>query len=152
MSSDRSATLTVDAIMALGPCSDYPRCRVTDLWAGRSALGWREIAALAIPPEDRLWVLLRGPWLSDIELRRLACRYVRSTPLGDGRTVWDLLTDDRSSAAVETAERWCDGQATDKELAVAWDAAWAVAWAAVGAAVGAWQIAQAVELLGAADE
>ena len=62
--------------------------------------------------------------------------------------------------ALDTAGRWCDGQATDKELAVAWDAAWAVAWdaagaaawAAVGAAVGAWQIAQAVELLGAADE
>jgi hypothetical protein len=57
-------------------------------------------------------------WMADAgrELRRFACWCVRNTPLHDGRMVWDLLTDERSRAAVEVAERYADGLATDDEL------------------------------------
>lgn len=75
-------------------------------------------------------------------LRLLACRYVRETPLHDGRKVWDLLTDERSRRAVEIAELYADWKATLSELAAAraaalaavWDAALAAARAAAGAA------------------
>lgn len=73
-----------------------------------------------------------------ILLHRFVCWCVRNTPLSDGRTVWDLLTDERNRRAVETKERWIDGKATDGELAAARDAAWDAAWDAA-----AWDAARA---------
>jgi len=68
------------------------------------------------------------------ELRLWGCWCIRNTKLADGRTVWDLLADPRSRNAVETAERFAQGEATREELAAAgaaagaaWDAAWAAA-------------------------
>jgi hypothetical protein len=84
------------------------------------------------------WML----WLNDKEiitiddrtLRLFACRCVKETPIGDGRTVWDLLTDDRSRNAVEVAERYANGDATDDELTSAMYAASTAAWDAASAA------------------
>jgi hypothetical protein len=73
-----------------------------------------------------LWTATRHGVFPDSTLRLLACRFVRETPLADGRAVWDLLTDPRSRVSIETAERHARGAATDAEL----DAAWAAALAA----------------------
>jgi len=94
-----------------------------------------------------LWTATRPGLFPDSVLRKLACRFVRETPIANGRMVWDLLTDERSRKAVEVAERYADGNATEKELADAYDsayadaafyaaadAAWAAAWAAATAA------------------
>lgn len=61
-----------------------------------------------------------------------ACRFymvwcARNTPLADGRTTGALLTDPRSLAALEVAEKHAAGQATAEELAAAWSAAWSAA-------------------------
>jgi hypothetical protein len=58
------------------------------------------------------------------------------------RRVQHLMTDPRSVAALDVAERHANGQATDEELKVAWDAANA-AWAAANAA---WDAARAAAL------
>lgn len=50
------------------------------------------------------------------ELRLWGCWCVRNTPLGDGRTTWDLLMDDSSRNAVEVAERFANGEVTEDEL------------------------------------
>jgi hypothetical protein len=81
----------------------------------------------------------RGDWLiwlsqrvdagDDRTLRLFAVWCARSTPLGDGRVTGDLLTDPRSRAALEVAERYAHGQATADELATA-----AAAYAAAAAA------------------
>ena len=79
-----------------------------------------------------LWILEkidRSP--DDRTLRMFAIWCVRTTPLSDGRKVGDLLTDPRSLAALEVAERYENGNATDDDLdaacAAAGDAAWAAA-------------------------
>lgn len=65
-----------------------------------------------------------------------------------GRQVQHLMTDQRSIAALDVAERHANGLATDEELAAAWDAARVAArdaaWAAWDAArVAAWAAARA---------
>jgi hypothetical protein len=72
-----------------------------------------------------IWTATRPGVFSVSILRKLACRFVRETPLTDGRKVWDLLTDERSRKAVEVAERYADGKATDGELQAARAAAYA---------------------------
>lgn len=80
-----------------------------------------------------LWLLGRsgkdqfpilGIDIPDVKYRLLACRFVRETPIGDGKTVWDLLTDERARNAVIVAERHAAGEATDIELSDAANAAW----------------------------
>lgn len=67
--------------------------------------------------------------------RLYACACVRRMPLRDGRTVWDLLTDDRSRNAVVVAENYANGLATEEELNAAVAAAWDVySWGASGLA------------------
>ncbi len=86
-----------------------------------------------------LWAAIQPGVFSDTVVRKLACRFVRETPIGDG-TVWDLLEDERSRKAVEVAERYADGNATDAELSAAYaaacvaaEAAEAASWAAADA-------------------
>jgi len=57
------------------------------------------------------------------ELRLFSCHCVRKTPIGNGKTVWDLLTDERSRNAVEVAEKFAMGKASMNELSAARDAA-----------------------------
>lgn len=80
-----------------------------------------------------IWTATRRGVFPDSVLRKLACRFVRETPIGGGETVWDLLEDARSRKAVEVAEAYADGKATEAELDDAYAAAWAAeaaAWAA----------------------
>ena len=102
-----------------------------------------------------LWLLERMGYPDDRKLRLLACRFVRGTRVDDTRTVWDLLTDERSRRAVEVAERYAVGEARKGELeaaaraassaaraasSVAWAAASAAAWVARATArAAAWE-------------
>ena len=89
------------------------------------------------------WTATRPGVFPDAALRKLACRFVRETPLHDGRKVWDLLVDERSRKAVEVAEAYADGKATDGELQAAYAAAYAAARAAYAAACAAARAAYA---------
>ena len=94
-----------------------------------------------------LWIADKiGNRPDDRTLRLFAVWCARNTPLGDGRVTGDLLTDPRSIAALEVAERYANGRASREELAAAGDAAWdaarATAWdAAWDAARAAWAAA-----------
>jgi hypothetical protein len=81
-----------------------------------------------------LWALNKINFRDDKTLRLYACACVRGTPLADGRTTWDLLTDPRSRTVVEVVERFAEGRATEEERDAARDAAWAAARAASDAA------------------
>lgn len=62
------------------------------------------------------------------------------------RRVQHLMADERSTNALDVAERWARGQATDAELETARDAAWDASRAAWDAAVDAEREWQASEL------
>ena len=80
--------------------------------------------------------------MNDLNLEGLTDAQVRLFAVRCARRVQHLMTDPRSIAALDVAERYAKGEATDKELsatkAAAWaaSAAWAAAaaWAASGAA------------------
>ncbi len=65
------------------------------------------------------WMAFHVRATDERTMRRFAIWCARSTPLADGRVTGDLLTDPRSIAALDAAERYADGQATDEELAAA---------------------------------
>jgi hypothetical protein len=100
-----------------------------------------------IPATDRIWAFANCTVIPEGIKRLAACAFVRHTPLADGRFVWDLLTDDRSRNAVVVSEKFAVGEATQEELAAAWDAAWdaagdaAVAAARAAAVAAAWDAA-----------
>lgn len=64
------------------------------------------------------WMLdLLGRLTNDRRLLvQIACALVRRTSVSDGRTVWDLLTNEQSRRAVEMAELWVAGKVTYEDM------------------------------------
>ena len=71
---------------------------------------------------DALWCLRAEPQYAK-EYRQLAVAYARH--------VQHLNPDPRVKNAIDVAERYANGEATDEELTAAKDAAWAAAWVAI---------------------
>jgi hypothetical protein len=103
-------------------CHTYNACDAGAEWATshHTTMGglWGDAT---MRPDWRVWVATREGVLSDKELRLFACFCARS--------VWHLLTDDRSKRAVEVAEAYIRGEATDADLSEAASAASAAAYA-----------------------
>ena len=97
----------------------------------------REWAVSNCATMDDAWATARPDWLVWIATRRgvLDDRTLRRFAVWSARQVQHLMTDPRSLAALDVAERHADGQATDEELAAAEAAARAAQ--AAGAATGA---------------
>lgn len=126
-------TLTVAQVLALRPCSDYPRARVKSLCAGRVALTAADVATLEIPPKDRLWCLLRmAPrevWLPAIYAAAERAIRAASRALYDAGHVEESarlehlppIVDAASASAAESAA-WAAGDAAWAARAAAWAA------------------------------
>ena len=107
-------------------------CAEARMWAKQYSTleeAWRACHCL----DWMLWLVDVLEFQDHAASRLYACRMVRETPLYTraadgtlvaGRTVWDLLTDERSRTAVEVNERYARGEATPAELAAAGVAAW----------------------------
>jgi len=128
----------------LVPCQNgYHLCRENNIldWLGESIFE-AEYRGYVLENTDKVIVrevrLLRKceNWNKRTD-RLFACWCIRDTPLFDGGTVWNLLTDERSRNAVEIVERFVNGNATKEELAAARDAAEAVVRIAMGVAASA---------------
>ena len=118
-------------------CDAHHACREGREWA----LAWCETMAdvwATAKPAWLLWVATRRGVLTDRELRLFA--------LWSARQSQHLMSDPRSLAAIDVAERHASGEATDDELSAAaaaaveaWVAARQEAWVAVAeAAAAAW--------------
>lgn len=104
---------------------EHDACRYCAKWALSVSKDMADVWDAMIKQNKHdwlLWAATRPGVLPAPTLRRLACRFVRETPLADGRNVWDLLTDERSRMAVEVAEASAEGKATADELVAAWAA------------------------------
>lgn len=154
---------SADDIMALGPCKNYPRPRVSELWAGRDALTAREIGSLDIPAQDRTWTLIR--LLPDDRARSLwSCGVAEDAWMRSGSA-----DERRPLECIVMARSYALGDAADEELDASRDAAreacgvtgfaWrdaGAAWYAAGAAgaagsaQAAWYAAQATWYAGSA--
>ena len=106
-------------------------------------------------PDWLIWILdaINAP-KDEKQPRLFAVWCVRNTPMAGNRTTGALLTDPRSIAALEVAERYANGTATAEELAAARDAAGAAAGDAARAAAGAaaWDAARAAARAAQADQ
>ena len=91
---------------------------------------------IRIPDNDKIWAATCKGILDNKTLRLFACKCVRE--------IWHLVTDERSCNAVEVAEKFAIGEATQEELA----AAWAAARDAARAAEIEWQKREFLKLLG----
>ena len=125
--------LTVADIRSLKPCYD-PATKVPDDWVGTVL----DILKLEnVEPEDKIWVITH--YLSDKTNRLFA--------VWCAREALKLIPnpDPRSITACDVAEKFANGEATEEELAAAWDAARDAAWDAAGAAArnAAWDAAGA---------
>jgi len=85
---------------------------------------------------DHAWETLTPEWLTWVAMREgvLDDRTLRLFSVWCYRQVQHLMTDPRSVAAVDVAERFANGDATVEELKVARAAATATAWATSAAA------------------
>lgn len=137
---------------------EHNACREGAKWALSISEDMSDVWDALVEQEKHewlLWTATRPVLFPDSVMRELACRFVRETPIGAGRTVWDLLTDDRSRKAIEVAERYADGKAMKKELAdaafAAYDAACDADAAAYAAYDAAWADARAAAYTAACD-
>ena len=122
-------TTTLNRIRAHGPCVDGWTKLLTHLGktkADDEPLSYETILA-SNGLDDALWCLRAEPQHAR-EYRLLAVWFARQ--------VQHLMTDPRSLAALDVAERHANGEANG-ELSAAWDAAWDAARDAAGAAAGA---------------
>src|SRR5208337_2700047 len=100
---DKSGTKLLRAIGACEQAQDWT-AQVADL---------REAWSKCQRSDWMFWALRQIGIRDERKCRLYACGCARNTPLADGRTLWDLLTDQRSRTAIEVAERFAEGKATD---------------------------------------
>lgn len=106
-------------------CTKHGACKEGYLWATEHCTSMQEVWEKA-KPEWLIWVATRSGVLTDNELRRFA--------VWSARQVQHLMTDPRSVATLDVAERYAEGAATDEEMAAARAAASAAVNSAASAA------------------
>ena len=106
-------------------CDRHGACPEGRDWALANCQTMADVWAAA-KPHWLVWVATRPGVLTDGELRRFA--------VWSARQVQHLMTDTRSLAALDVAERHANGQSSREELAAAEAAAWDAAEAAARAA------------------
>jgi len=102
-------------------CDRHHACHDGREWALASCKTMQEAWDTA-RPEWLIWIATRPGVLDDRTLRKFA--------VWSARQVHHLMTDPRSTHALDVAERYAEGLATDEELAAARDAAVDAAWVA----------------------
>ena len=126
---------TVGAVLEYHPCHCYGEKEITALWAGREALSLREILALEIRAQDRIWFVCQKGVLSKQRREQLFVRIA-------GRAIRRALDSPVTDRWRQWAEDWLSGK--DQSARAAMEEAkaagtmrhWFAALAAAGKAAG----------------
>ncbi len=115
---NKMKTMTVKEFKRLRPC--YPDSWIKTIVGNKEVWNALEVLKLDnVPAEDRLWAVIRQQFLDDKTLRLFA--------VWCARQIEYLMNDVRSLDAIDVAERYANGKATDKELNTASNNAWSAA-------------------------
>lgn len=95
--------MTIAEVWGLHPCEEYTDDRLHRLWAGRESLLPSDVVALDIPPQDRIWLLVRWKRLTKHSRVAFTCACAREL-----LPMWQTLypEDYRPQMALEIAETW----------------------------------------------
>jgi hypothetical protein len=96
-------------------CERHNACDDGMQWAVNNCFGMKQVWNAA-KPEWLIWIATRDGVLTDKELKLFA--------IWSARQVQHLMTDQRSITALDVAERYVNGAATESELAAARAEAW----------------------------
>ena len=107
--------ITIDQIMEIEPCMSAKEIKAL---VGDQPLTIDTLDVLDIPALDKIWLLCHEGFIPAKELRLFACDIAEQSCKLTG------VTNEYSLNAIAAARRYAVGEATDKELAAAWDAAW----------------------------
>ena len=99
--------ITADMVLAWRPCADYTEEYIRAL-AGPDGLTVPEVLSLDIPPEHRLWVVLREDVLPKVLLQIAALSFARHVEHLDSSGVATRCND--------TTEQYLAGTITEEEL------------------------------------
>ena len=131
--------VTRELLRAANSC--YGAARENEL-IPENGLTIREVAALKIPVEDKIFAICKASNAPDNALREFACWCARNALNAERKAGRE--PDPRSWAAVDIAERYARGEASKAELDVAY---YAASNAACGAACGITREEQLAELV-----
>ena len=141
--------VTIKQVLSWGPCENYTRERIEELFTGRKTVAVQDILSMDIPARDRLWAVLREELVPATILHEFMCWCAEQALVREREAGRE--PDPRSWAAIEAKRAWLRGEIDGKVLAAARDAAWAAAardaaWAAWEAAaewvVVAWEVVE----------
>ena len=121
--------ITVNQIMDWGPCPDYTRERVIELFEGRPWVSPKDVLESSITHEDKLWVVLRPEILGEDNLHLCACDFAESVLYIYER---EYPEDSRPRAAIESKRTWVKDKSEKNRAAMAASrvASWTASWAA----------------------
>ena len=152
--------LTVDSVMALGPCSRWPRARVQGVFKNRDSMSLAEVLADEfVPTDDAIWlfykVLEEAKETRQLEWFFCWCVWQAAHLLKDQRTVEALRVTQRQVRGYVSKEKRAGAKkalmATRVGENSAWNAVYAIFWLAESTTK-ATQLATAIEAaLAAAD-
>ena len=126
--------LTVDSVMSLGPCANYSRERVINLFGERKEVSLKEaLLTQEIPYDDRTWLARKA--LPSAENHRIW----RLWGIACAESVLHIFEknnpkDDRPRKCIEAAKAFIDGKISEDELEIARSAASAAYASAADAA------------------
>ena len=123
---------TIKQVLSWGPCENYTRERIEELFTGRKTVAVQDILSMDIPARDRLWAVLREELVPATILHEFMCWCAEQALVREREAGRE--PDPRSWAAIEAKRAWLRGEIDGKVLAAAWEAAaeWVVvAWEVV---------------------
>ena len=127
-------TINNELIRSFNPCYDPSEKKIPE-GETLTVQEWVEKYRSVVPPQDIVWLLCRNEFLSDRDLRLFAVWCAR-----EALSLIDS-PDPRSVAACDVAERYANGEASQKELIAASRAASRAAYAGATRAANAYYAA-----------